>query len=282
MAFKFWIFEFGEDRYQPEKKDQRKLDREYTLNKNRLANLVGLVGIFLPLALWLGGTAAGCMRESVSHYYFAPFWGDVFVGGMFFIGTFLIAYRGDHAAENWFATAAGIGAFGTALFPINGSGCAESAFPTRAFIDVNNSVAPPVSPLMDNGFDGYFLMNSVAPALHSIFAVILTIFLAYYCFAVFTRVNPDTQLDSEGNLTPTKQKRNRFYRIAGWLIVFAVTAMLSHVLLKAIGLGGIPNWTEYRGSFIAETVAMMAFGFSWILKGRLFGWLLADDDSYEV
>lgn len=283
MAKKLGMFETGQDRYAPDLNHISTSRSDYKLDQQRLAIWIGLMAVALPFVLLFGGYMSGCLRESVSHFYFAPFWGDIFTGTMFFIGTFLIAYRGETKSENALSTWAGIGAFGTALFPINGDGCQQTAFPSRVFASVENSEAGQFQPFIGAEMEGYFLLSKASPILHSLFAVMLTAFLAYYCFFVFTRVDDATQRNADGSLTRQKIWRNRLYRASGALIVFAIVAMLSHVVVKALppkGIG-IPGWEDLRASFIAEGVAMFAFGVSWIVKGGLFSGLLGDD-SYEV
>ncbi|MEM9714900.1 MAG: hypothetical protein AAF826_00130 [Pseudomonadota bacterium] len=289
MSDKTSLFQTGQDRYRPDPNHQINNDQDYRLNQRRLARWIGAMAICLPFVLLASTIWVGCMRDSVSHFYFTPFFGDVFVGVMFFIGTFLIAYRGDNKSENWFATLAGIGAFGTALFPINHDGCRKTEFASRVFARTNDISAAPneapynyaLTPLRDGAMENFFILIGAAPILHSVFALMLTGFLAYYCFRVFTRVDPETQLNPDGSLTAVKQRRNRFYRIAGWMIVFAIVSMTTHVILKNV-LGiptGIPGWDNARGSFIAEAVAMVAFGISWVIKGRIFSGL---DDRLDA
>ena len=94
MGEKLGMFETGKGRYKPDPAYRITTEAAYKLNQQTLAAWIGVMAVSLPVVLWVGGKASGCVRESVSHFYFAPFWGDVFVGVMFFIGTFLIAYRG--------------------------------------------------------------------------------------------------------------------------------------------------------------------------------------------
>jgi hypothetical protein len=94
--------------------------------------LVALIAIAFPLILWIGGSLFGDLplQSSISHYYHASdpinpgpaghgVMRDVFVGILFFIGAFLIVYRGITDLENYTLNVAGILAFLVALLPMN-------------------------------------------------------------------------------------------------------------------------------------------------------------------
>jgi hypothetical protein len=276
MSQKPRIFEKGSDRYQP---DDQVIEQysNYKLNQNFLARCVGIVAIGLPLLMLTSIFVEGaCMRASVSHFYYEVFYGDLFVGAMFFIGTFLLAYRGETRAENALATAAGFGAFGTALFPARGDGCSSETFSTRLFAYVSeDNEKLSMEPLVGTNTEGYFRMIELSHILHSVFAILLSGFLAYYALAVFTRVIP-AQRNADGTLKRAKRLRNWIYRFTGFAIVFAILSMTVQMTLKLAFHYDVPYWEAYSGSFIAEMIAMSAFGLGWIVKGRALGQITKD------
>lgn len=86
--------------------------------------LIGLVGFFLPTALILGNYwwGDGTVHTSISDYYYAGHFRDLFVGALCAIGTFLVCYRGYagktvFSSEHWRGLVAGPCAIGVALFP---------------------------------------------------------------------------------------------------------------------------------------------------------------------
>ena len=80
-------------------------DPKIRVDQRKLALIVGLVALGLPTCNAFGNCILGaCFYDSISHYYYAQFWGDVFVGSLIFIGTFMIAYRGGNPAESNIAT----------------------------------------------------------------------------------------------------------------------------------------------------------------------------------
>jgi hypothetical protein len=279
MSQKTRLFEKGEDRYQP---DETAIEQysNYKLNQNFLARCVGIVAIGLPLLMLTSLFVDGaCMRASVSHFYYEVFYGDLFVGAMFFIGTFLLAYRGETRAENGLATAAGFGAFGTALFPARGDGCQSSEFNTRLFAFVSEDKEHLImSPMVGDNSEGFFRMIELSHILHSVFAILLSGFLAYYSLAVFTRVVP-SQRNPDGSLKAAKRRRNLIYKFSGFAIVFAILSMTVQMTLKLAFKIEVPYWETFSGSFIAEAIAMSAFGLGWIVKGRALGKGIKDTED---
>jgi Na+-translocating ferredoxin:NAD+ oxidoreductase RnfD subunit len=79
---------------------------------------IAVIGLTLPLLLWLGGTLLSgvALRGSMSAYYYTS-WRDVFVGGLCAIGVALYLYKGFSRAENWALSAAGVLAVCVAVFP---------------------------------------------------------------------------------------------------------------------------------------------------------------------
>lgn len=244
----------------------------HSCNQNILDVTVGWVALGLPPILATSLLVEdSCMRDSVSHFYYAVFYGDLFVGAMFIIGTFLIAFRTPNRRDTIFAKLAGIGAFGTALFPAKGGGCENAEFASRLFAVVNETDAGlSMYPLVGATDLGFFQLIGSSHLLHSVFAIMLSGFLAYYSLAVFTRVS-DKDLDAFGRITPDKQRLNRFFKGAATAIIFAIIAMASHVISKDVFGSGIPHWDDYNGSFIAETVAMWSFGLSWMIHRHACG-----------
>ena len=55
-------------------------------------------------------------------------------------------------------------------------------------------------------------------------------------------------------MTPTKQTRNRIYRTSGWVIVGCMIG---------IGFSNLEHWNT---EFWLESLAVVAFGFAWLVK----------------
>ena len=79
---------------------------------------MGIIGIFLPLLLWLVAYVISSqgLLPSMSAYYHSVS-RDVFVGALFAIGAAAFLYKGYSYKENIAMNLAGIFAVGVAVFP---------------------------------------------------------------------------------------------------------------------------------------------------------------------
>ncbi|NIA71226.1 hypothetical protein HBA54_21740 [Pelagibius litoralis] len=271
------LFETGAGRFQPDPDYNYASDQRYVLDQQFLAFVVGSVALGLPIAMLIGVVTGTCFYDSISHFYYSKLFGDVLVSALVFIGTFLVAYRGESRRESRLATFAGFSAFGIALFPTTGRGCEELDFSGRILADLkaaSASDAVSVSPAED--FGQFFQLFPYADALHFTSAALLFSFLAFYTFFVFTRVIEDEHVTEDGELTPVKKARNRLYISSGVVIVVAMLAMAANALNSAITDMPWAWWTEYNATFWVEAAALWAFGVSWMVKGRLFGLVFLD------
>ena len=92
---------------------------------------------------------------------------------------------------------------------------------------------------------------------HFVSATSLFVVLAYFSLFLFTKTS--------GSPTPRKQLRNLVYRINGVVILASIAAIgLYYGLLQHTSVASL------RPVFWLETVALLAFGSSWFIKGELF------------
>lgn len=98
---------------------------------------IGVIGIGLPVVLWLGGAIADGepLRPSMSAYYYSPSMRDVFVGVLIAIGACLYLYKGFSSRENWALNVAGVMVIGVALIPTSPPG------DKQGFLTVHSSLA---------------------------------------------------------------------------------------------------------------------------------------------
>ena len=274
------LFQTGPNRYQSRGVTMAGHDQYARINQQTLTLVVGLVAVGLPTVLWIAAHLPSsnpmigtCFRYSMSHFFYAPFWGTVFTGALVFIGAYLIVYQGEDAqnAENRLSTYAGLAAFGIALFPTNGWGCDLSVFAARPFLvfDLTNNM-----PVPQGAFDPTtaFALFPFASTIHYLSAAILFFFLGWFCFFVFTAVD-DTQRRPDGKLTRVKVIRNIVYYVAGSVIVLAILIMgLSAIVQGVLGIP-LPWWDAGNWTFWCEAAALIAFGVSWLVKGRVINWL---------
>ena len=236
---------------------------------DRLALLVGGVAFGLPVILIVGATLGGsCFRDSISHFYHAQFLGGFFVGLLFFIGGFLIAYSGSHWLETWGSTVAGLCAMGVALFPTSDSGCElKEIFLSRVFAEVTNVTPPPpysVAEAVGQG-QGFFELFGAASGYHMFAAGVVFVYLGLFSIVVLRRVIPDVHGEGE-TMKETKRRRNSLYFWCGVVILLCVAVLA----LKGKALGDLKTWNAYNLTFWVELVALWAFALAWVTKGRLF------------
>jgi hypothetical protein len=87
------------------------------LSYRQLRLYVGLIGVLLPLVLvianWIDGYG---LQPSLSGYYYTPM-RNIFVGALWGIGVFLVAYNGYDRADGIITNIAGGSAIAISLFP---------------------------------------------------------------------------------------------------------------------------------------------------------------------
>ena len=93
--------------------------------------------------------------------------------------------------------------------------------------------------------------------IHLISAVLFFLLLAFYSLFLFTKGDP--------NPTKQKKKRNRLYRVCGYVILGAILIML----LYSIFPGFYDAIRDLKPTFWFETIALWAFGVSWLTKGAV-------------
>ena len=201
-----------------------------------LRRAVGFIGIALPVVLLVGKIILeGAGIEPSISDYYYTVMGDVFVGSLFAIGVFLWSYEGYEEGPD--NKIGNIACIGA---------IGTALFPTA-----------PDSATLAQEIIGYF---------HYLFAVGFLSMLAYFSICLFTKTN-------EKKPTPEKLIRNKIYRYCGYTITGSIIAMVLFVLSKRIFAYSVPEWLDVI--FWLETIAVMAFGFSWIIKGNV---ILGDQD----
>ncbi|MBL7942885.1 MAG: hypothetical protein JNM00_08970 [Flavobacteriales bacterium] len=214
---------------------EQKKTNPHIITVRTLRVAVGVMGMTLPfVVVMLSGIFGGCdqLLDTISHYYFSAA-GDVFVGILCAVALFFFSYQGyeDDRRDRIATNIAAVGALCVALSPTN----------------------PMTEPACEVIF---FNDNSVRAFIHYGGATVLFCTLAFISYFLFTK--------SKGDLTNRKLLRNRIYRWCAVIMVLSVVAI------------GLIGWLEHRrgqvfdGSpvFWLETLALVAFGISWFIKGE--------------
>lgn len=202
-----------------------------------LRKAIGILGMLLPFACLLGGSLFRNvpLMDSISAYYHSNM-RDILVGLLVGVSLFLMTYRGYDGRDTLVAIISGIAGLGIAIFP-----CESRVVPSSAV--------------------GVFqFMPPIAGYLHYGSSALFFILLGINSYFLFT-------LGDEKNWTKSKSIRNYIYRACG-LIIFGSLLTLA-ILAMTLGEELVATvWT-----FVFETIMLLAFGASWIVKGEA---LLAD------
>jgi len=270
MSFLKSVFQTGPDRYRP--------DPAYgsePFNSKFFAASIGAIGFLIPASALLGTTFGLCDFDSVSHYYYAPAVGDLFVGYLFAVSALMFGYRGQHASEAILARFAAAFALGVAVLPTTGSGCQDTQFDARAYVTWERNI---------DGSDGETLKTAafntldLVGNLHFVSAGLLFLLLAFYAGFVFTRPSPG---QDPKNPSFNKRWRNRFYIASALVILTAVLVLGARAgYLKWTDRMDDPDgpWRQGNWTFRFEAAALCAFSLSWLIKGRLFFGFLDDPE----
>ena len=184
---------------------------------------VGVLALALPFALAAGSILARLfisghlphplLQRSISDYYYTPM-RDFYVGSLCAIAAFLACSRGYDLRDEITGYLAGVFALGVACFP---------SFNPRSI--------------------RYTQLEIVFGLLHTAFAALMYLMLAYICIFLFRKSSP------QKTLTRRKQDRNRIYVVCGLIMVVCMIVMVSLTMLTtsnavtpAISSSGANRW----------------------------------------
>lgn len=216
--------------------EQLEKENKLVLSYLTVRKLIGILGFFLPAILLIGPfiiSACCYIQPSISNYYHTIM-RDVFVGYMASLSIFLLSYKGYDINDRILTALAGT--FGLAL----------ALLPTTFKI--------PVLPCTIECTTNY---PNFIGTIHLIAAGLFLLCLALMSLFQFTK----------GETSPTPQKviRNNVYRISG-LIMLGCIAIL--ILFFALPTSVSSPLLKFKPVFWLETIAIMAFGVAWLVKGE--------------
>lgn len=206
-----------------------------------LRKTVGVLGMALPFVLILGGLIfyETGIQESLSAYYHTGM-RDVFVGFLWVIGIFLYSYKGYEGSketgitgvitDNVAGNLACVFAIGVAIFP--------------TWINKEKTLPDPAT--------GY---------IHLLFAALFFLTLSYFCLFLFTKTKKNRIIQEGSN----KMRRNAIYKGCGVFMLACIILMGLYALIPENSIAFIHS---LRPLFWLETVAILAFGLSWLVKGE--------------
>lgn len=205
----------------------------------QLRRAIGWCGIALPIFLFLAFTLQypHCsLPPSISHFYYTGL-GTYFTGTLFAVAIFLFYYRMPEKIDRLAAQIAAVAALVVACCPTN-----HYCNSCITCIQIE------------------WIPHPIETKLHYGAALVFFLVLAFFCIFLFTKTHATLPE------TPQKIIRNRLYTICGYTI------------LICLGLLALQEWQWFiqrvpliKGSsttFFAESIALLAFGISWLVKGE--------------
>lgn len=198
---------------------------------------LGFVGLFLPIVIITGAFSFGActqLQPSISHYYYTVM-GNYFVGSLCAVAMFLFFYNGYDKRDNIVANIAAVCALGVAFFPTNSDTNSLCEF-------VINKRTNPVN------------------YIHYAAAGLLFASFAYFSLILFTKT------DATKVMCANKKIRNNIYKTCGIIIIICILLIASINLIT-----NLENILEkFKPTLVLESIALFAFGISWIAKGEMF------------
>jgi hypothetical protein len=214
-------------------------ERPELISYRALRRALGILGILLPFVVIVIGKVFGgfVCQPSISAYFHTTA-REVFTGTLAVVGTFLMAYKGYDQADSRACNVAGVAAIGVAVFPCK-----------------SNLAGPRI---------GIFqVLQPWSNGVHVVAAGVLFVTLAAISAFLFTRTHERSELQAPIPMTSRKRSRNTVYRACAAIMALA----LLEIVISAIVLSEAQQ-DLYRTTLLGETVALVAFGVSWLVKGE--------------
>ncbi len=258
---------------------------------------IGALALALPLApvgIWglsqtrvLGGQI--CFQTSLSHNYYIPFSGDLFVGVLFFIGFFMIWLLQSNIDQSMqldlnlpqrilrrylktLLVLGGVLVWIVALVPTAGPGCdATGAFDFRQFAPDGSGGLPPGAETdlwltLGLARDPLGLIG-IPVSLHQLAAGLFFAIMILIVGFVFTQPLQPESLDAKNAMTDSKARRNRYYFGCAGIMTAGLILLILNAILGLSGKYAI--WDAWNATYWLEAVIIWAFGFAWLVKGRM-------------
>ena len=214
---------------------QQSHERSLVISYMALRKWVGSLGILLPFVVIAGSRIFDQCTQyqpSISHYYYTIM-GNYFAGTLCAVALFLFSYKGYDRVDNITGNLAAVFAILVAFFPTDadsGSLC--------QFISTSR-------------------VNSVS-YIHYTAAALLFSSFAFFSLFLFTK-SADKKYK-----TPRKKIRNHIYILCGIIILACIILLgVCHLLENSL-----VALEKYKPVLVLESIALVAFGISWIIKGE--------------
>lgn len=221
------------------------------IHMQTLRKAIGWLALGLPFALAVGEdlrdrtlpqrVADRALVETSISAYFHTGMRDVFVGILCAIAVFLLCYKGYERRDEIAAGVAGFSVLLVALFPTPETS-REGPGAVRSVTLFSGAMDPD---------------PALVGTLHFVSAAVFFVTLAVMSLFLFTKSDQPVP-------TPRKRHRNRVYVACGVVILACIALIVAGKLFFS------DEWGR-RTSFMfwLESVAVIAFGISWLVKGEV-------------
>ncbi len=207
----------------------------------RIRLLIGFLGIALPAALII---AKGRVLASISHYYYDDVASLIFIVILSAFGLFLISYKGykidpetEMLSDDFLTNIGGLAALLVVIIPTACDGSGSTL--------IDGFCGSGREPLLGH-------VNSTKSVIHLVAAGIFILTMGWMSSYKFTRGDDDGF--------------HGVYRWCGYLVFISVGLILIGKLLVTLE---VPFFIEDYYVFIFETTAIIPFGISWLIKGKM-------------
>ncbi len=209
--------------------------------------VVGVLGILIPIVLVVGDIvfleARMTARGSLSAYYHSGM-RDVFVAGLAVVGVFLITYKiFERNLDNTLSLVAGVTALGVAFFPTG----------------IPDDIDSPLTPLQER------LGEDLVETAHYVSAAVFIISLAVISYWFAQRESKRDRLRDGRSSRRSPEFWRRFHLLMSGLIVGSILFIVGTQFFDVL---------DDNSLLLGESLAVLAFGASWLAKGLDLDFLL--------
>jgi hypothetical protein len=216
--------------------------KQQEINHLTIKLVVGLIALSLaPLTNFFAKSSL----TSISASYYEGGWSQsIFIGFLFAIAAFLLAYNGFSRTDMVLSKVASVAALGVAMFPC------ECANPSK--------LVPPAHGIS-------------AVTVHGISATTMFLILVYFCYSFYRRAR------SKAHTQGIKQANRRacVYVVCGIVIVVSILTLAFDHFSK-----GVLSSKNTELIFYGELTGLVAFGVSWLTASRILPGLTRQDERF--
>lgn len=239
-----------------------KQNKELQISYLTLRKAIGWLGMLLPFALLIGnycinqldllnnpwfiktdcyGTYVpnGSFKNSISHYYYSSV-GELFTGTLGAVALFMFCYKGHPKRRSERGLSDGVMTNLTAFFALG-----LVVFPASTDQCISDNMR-------------IFLSSQHTGYIHFTFAALFFISLALMSIINFRRTETVANFGKGSNST-----------LYLWCGITILVCLVIIVIYASLFQGHYPGLDKFRPVFVFEAIALIAFGLSWLTKGKI-------------